>query len=205
MRDCGVELFFTAHERAAAISPADSGKRRSLAGSSGPGSGSSSGLSGSSSSIGAVNSVYFAFDDSKIRDSVMATIRAQPSFRPVREASLKWLTYRWSRGLISNFDYLMAVNQAAGRSFNDITQYPVFPWVIADYTSAALDLTKPATFRDLSKPIGALNPKRLADFKRRMKDMPMEMCNNRPFLYGTHYSTPGMLLHGTGCSIGHPL
>jgi hypothetical protein len=37
----------------------------------------------------------------------------------------------------------------------------VFPWVIADYTSATLDLTDPATFRDLSKPVGALEPKRL--------------------------------------------
>jgi hypothetical protein len=33
----------------------------------------------------------------------------------------------------------------------------VFPWVISDYTSAVLDLANPATFRDLSKPIGALN------------------------------------------------
>lgn len=48
-----------------------------------------------------------------------------------------------------------------GRSFNDLTQYPVFPWVIADYTSETLDLTNAATFRDLSKPIGALNESRL--------------------------------------------
>ena len=30
-------------------------------------------------------------------------------------------------------------------------QYPVFPWVIADYSSPVLDLHNPATFRDLSK------------------------------------------------------
>lgn len=30
-------------------------------------------------------------------------------------------------------------------------QYPVFPWVIKDYTSQELDLTNPNTFRDLSK------------------------------------------------------
>jgi hypothetical protein len=27
------------------------------------------------------------------------------------------------------------LNSMAGRSFNDITQYPIFPWIIADYTS----------------------------------------------------------------------
>lgn len=30
----------------------------------------------------------------------------------------------------------------------------VFPWVLADYESEALDLTDPASFRDLSKPVG---------------------------------------------------
>lgn len=31
----------------------------------------------------------------------------------------------------------------------------VFPWVLADYSSPSLDLTSPASFRDLSKPVGA--------------------------------------------------
>lgn len=44
---------------------------------------------------------------------------------------------------------------------NDLTQYPVFPWVVSDYLSNTLDLKNPKTFRDLTKPIGALNPERL--------------------------------------------
>ena len=35
------------------------------------------------------------------------------------------------------------------------------PWVVADYSSEVLDLEDPATFRDLAKPIGALEPSRL--------------------------------------------
>ena len=31
--------------------------------------------------------------------------------------------------------YLMELNLAAGRSLSDLTQYPVFPWVLKDYTS----------------------------------------------------------------------
>lgn len=46
-------------------------------------------------------------------------------------------------------------------------RYPVFPWVIADYETAELDLTNPATFRDLSKPMGALTARRAAAFKAR--------------------------------------
>lgn len=39
------------------------------------------------------------------------------------------------RGEISNFQYLMHLNTLAGRSYNDLMQYPVFPWVLADYDS----------------------------------------------------------------------
>lgn len=36
----------------------------------------------------------------------------------------------WKQGKLSNFDYLMLINTYASRSYNDISQYPVFPWVI---------------------------------------------------------------------------
>jgi hypothetical protein len=41
------------------------------------------------------------------------------------------------------------------------------PWVLADYTSKKLDLSDPQTFRNLSKPVGALNPDRLKFFLER--------------------------------------
>ena len=61
---------------------------------------------------------------------------------------------------MTNFEYLMHLNTIAGRSYNDITQYPIFPWIIADYTSENINLRDPATYRDLSKPVGALNADR---------------------------------------------
>ncbi|SPQ19537.1 7c8b4997-0988-4fce-b449-f0d14cca0c59 [Thermothielavioides terrestris] len=94
---------------------------------------------------------------------------------------------RWQRGEISNFHYLMLVNTMAGRTFNDLTQYPVFPWVLADYTSEELDLNNPATFRDLSKPMGAQSPARAADFASRYKSL--AEIGETPFHYGTHYSS----------------
>ncbi len=77
------------------------------------------------------------------------------------------LTESWRRRQISNFHYIMALNVIAGRSFNDISQYPVFPWVLADYTSRELDLNNPASFRDLGKPVGALNERRRRLFLER--------------------------------------
>lgn len=61
----------------------------------------------------------------------------------------------------------------ADRTFNDLTQYPVFPWVISDYSSPTLDLSDPKSFRDLTKPIGALNPERL----KRLKVIYLEIDN----------------------------
>lgn len=99
-------------------------------------------------------------------------------------------TRKWLRGEISNFHYLMLVNTMAGRTFNDLTQYPVFPWVLADYSSEELDLTNPKSFRDLSKPMGAQNPQREAEFDGRYKVF-AEMADHNapPFHYGTHYSS----------------
>ena len=37
---------------------------------------------------------------------------------------------------ISNFEYLMSLNMLAGRSYNDLSQYPVLPWLLVDFTSA---------------------------------------------------------------------
>lgn len=67
---------------------------------------------------------------------------------------------RWRRREITNFEYLMTLNTLAGRSYNDLTQYPIFPWILADYSSEVLDFNKSSTFRDLSKPVGALDLKR---------------------------------------------
>uniref|UniRef100_A0A673HL03 Neurobeachin n=1 Tax=Sinocyclocheilus rhinocerous TaxID=307959 RepID=A0A673HL03_9TELE len=97
------------------------------------------------------------------------------------------LTQRWQRREISNFEYLMFLNTISGRTFNDLNQYPVFPWVITNYDSEDLDLTLPSNYRDLSKPIGALNPKRAAFFSERFESWEDEQVPK--FHYGTHYST----------------
>ena len=42
-----------------------------------------------------------------------------------REIEEENMTLQWQNGLISNFQYLLYLNSAADRSFNDLTQYPV--------------------------------------------------------------------------------
>ena len=77
------------------------------------------------------------------------------------------MTTQWQRGLVSNFEYLMFLNTIAGRTYNDLAQYFVFPWVLSNYTSDSLDLNDPNNYRDLSKPMGALTEPRRVQHETR--------------------------------------
>lgn len=71
----------------------------------------------------------------------------------------------------------MHLNTLAGRSYNDLMQYPIFPWILADYDSEELDLIDSSTFRDFSKPMGAQSPERLLQFKKRYGKN-IRVCND---------------------------
>ena len=93
----------------------------------------------------------------------------------------------------------MELNRLAGRTGNDLMQYPVFPWVLADYTSPHLNLTLPNTFRNLRKPV--------AIQKEGSEDKYVENYNVLaadgsgvggllgPYHYASHYSNTGIVLH----------
>jgi hypothetical protein len=85
----------------------------------------------------------------------------------------------------------MALNTISGRTYNDLTQYPVFPWVLKDFKSDSLDLNNPEVYRDLSKPIGALDEKRLKQILERYRTFEDPNGFIKKFHYGTHYSCSG--------------
>jgi len=118
------------------------------------------------------------------------TSKLASAFTSGSTSSLLAATKKWKRGEMSNFYYLIIINTLAGRTYNDLTQYPVFPWVIADYTSDTLDLSNPKTFRDLSKPMGAQTMGRAQEFRERYEALDsLHDINAPPFHYGTHYSS----------------
>ncbi|KAH6864948.1 hypothetical protein BKA58DRAFT_321630 [Alternaria rosae] len=104
-------------------------------------------------------------------------------------ASAHPATKKWLKGEMSNFHYLMFVNTLAGRTFNDLTQYPVFPWVLSNYHSEELDLSDPSNFRDLRKPIGIQDPKQEHLIRERFSSFAEMGDANHAFHYGTHYSS----------------
>ncbi|WWC96475.1 hypothetical protein V866_003343 [Kwoniella sp. B9012] len=109
------------------------------------------------------------------------------------EQQLEALMRKWQNREISNFAYLQLLNQYANRTPNDVTQYPVFPWVLADYTSNILDLHSDSSFRDFKWPMGALTPARREDAVERYSAT--EGVGEKPFHYGTHY-TSSMIVCG---------
>jgi len=142
------------------------------------------------------SSALFAFNSRQERDSFF--LEVSPLLITTAPPTLSAVTRKWQQREISNFEYLVYLNNEADRSINDLTQYPVFPHILKDYTSETLDLADEAVYRDLSKPVGALNPTRLSYFKQRFESMPPADPSfglPPPFLYGTHYSTPGYVLH----------
>eukprot|EP01105_Mastigella_eilhardi_P014174 TRINITY_DN3224_c0_g1_i4.p1 TRINITY_DN3224_c0_g1~~TRINITY_DN3224_c0_g1_i4.p1 ORF type:complete len:832 (-),score=152.34 TRINITY_DN3224_c0_g1_i4:56-2551(-) len=150
---------------------------------------------------------FFAFSRRKLRNSVATTLNEEIAKLhsglprhveweedPRRLSRLPQWTTMWKQREISNFEYLMKLNTAAGRSYNDLSQYPVFPWVLSDYDSPTIDTNDPSVYRDLSKPVGALTQKRLEEFWERYREMEKD-DTIPPFLYGSHYSTIGSVLY----------
>ncbi|XP_044486072.1 protein SPIRRIG-like [Mangifera indica] len=104
----------------------------------------------------------------------------------------KSFSKRWQNGEISNFQYLMHLNTLAGRGYSDLTQYPVFPWVLQDYESDDLDLSDPKTFRKLEKPMGCQTLEGEEEFKKRYESW--DDPEVPKFHYGSHYSSAGIVL-----------
>ncbi|KAM6997778.1 LOW QUALITY PROTEIN: lysosomal-trafficking regulator [Tautogolabrus adspersus] len=149
--------------------------------------------------------LLLAFDTTKFRDDVYHNILTSDLPNLLEHGNITALTQLWGSGQISNFEYLTHLNKHAGRSFNDLMQYPVFPFILRDYTSETLDLQEPSIYRNLSKPI-AVQSKEKEDryvdnykyleeeYKKGIReDDPMPPV--QPYHYGSHYSNSGTVLH----------
>ncbi|KAL4217498.1 Neurobeachin-like protein 1 [Mactra antiquata] len=134
---------------------------------------------------------YFLNFQKKVRNKVYSRILGlRPpnliyygSRSPAELLKASGLTQKWVQREISNFEYLMQLNTIAGRTYNDLSQYPVFPWILSDYQTEELNLD------DL------------------MILLYLEICLNlfdhfedptgviEKFHYGTHYSNAATVMH----------
>ena len=94
----------------------------------------------------------------------------------------------FKNGEIDNFHYLLLVNKYASRTYNDISQYPVMPWVINNLTNFHL--------RDFSRTI--------CQQKNCRKDDNIDSSNDDKYIsnmktlkchFMLHYSNSGYIMH----------
>ena len=139
--------------------------------------------------------VLFQFETKADRESFLVALtptNPPASLAPTESLPpLSRVTDMWRNCLISNFDYLMYLNHLAGRSVNDIGQYPILPWTVSNMTSVTLDLTEESNFRNFSLPIAATNKVKLEQSRQRALQMPL----SERFLFGSFYSNPAFVMY----------
>lgn len=91
----------------------------------------------------------------------------------------------------------MHLNSLAGRSYYDITQYPVFPWIINVYAMRELPLhvlSPEIIFRNLVKTMGSLgDQERIKTFRERYEHTDdFDPVPN--YHFGSHYSSPAIIM-----------
>ncbi|XP_023212426.1 lysosomal-trafficking regulator-like [Centruroides sculpturatus] len=146
-----------------------------------------------------------AFKSVNIREEFYLHIKKCQHFTPHTVTSLSTLTNQWRMHSLTNFEYLMQLNKLAGRSCNDLMQYPVFPFIIANYSSSDLNLEDPSIFRNLSRPVAIQNKAREQHYINAynylkaecetMSNIDSSLPISGPYHYGSHYSNSGTVLH----------
>jgi hypothetical protein len=102
------------------------------------------------------------------------------------------ITRDWSQRRISTYEYLIYLNILASRSFNNISQYPIFPWVLNSFDVATVNLDDPTFYRDFSLCLGAIRPER--EQANLQPDSGMPECGDLS-LSRLHYSSPAAVVN----------
>ena len=151
----------------------------------------------------------FAFTDSKQRDAfltLLSRLGSPSTSSPARSnTTMERLTKRWLDGDSTNFEYLMHLNKHSGRTFNDLMQYPIFPFILSDYESSKIDLRNRNIYRVLCKPISVQDESKEKQYQENYAALEHELNQSKekascgsglgPYHYGSHYSSSGIVLH----------
>ena len=124
----------------------------------------------------------------------------------------------WKEWEISNFELVMWLNIYGNRSYNDLSQYPVFPWLIVNYEDPIIEESAPSDnesdkkqnneeengrenipkekYRDLKLPMGLLSITEEGKHRKKLFLQSFENLKreNNPYMiaymFGSNYSNP---------------
>ena len=116
-------------------------------------------------------------------------------FSSKKTTTIKSLYLKWTKWEISTFTLLNYMNLLSSRSYHDINQYPVFPWIITNYTSNTLPVLNSENnqIRPFNKPMGMMDITPEAEERKNSYILSFDSKDNDPDensnRYGSHYST----------------
>lgn len=80
------------------------------------------------------NSSLYVFEIEQIRNNFYNYLKDNCKKLQDSCMNIEYVKLMWINGQISNYNYLVYLNIMANRSYNDLSQYPIFPWILSEYT-----------------------------------------------------------------------
>ena len=129
------------------------------------------------------------YENNSMTDSIKKT---------VKKKKLSKIIEMWKEWKITNYELLMWLNIYGNRSFNDISQYPVFPWILNSYQDPLKNDNSEEKYnlRDMSLPMGMLALEEKGEQRKELFILNYDTLkdNNeegiKPYFYGSNYSNP---------------
>ena len=166
-------------------------------------------------------SYFFNFFKIKECDEVCKILQneCQCTIEEGSKESIRSKVSLFKKGEITNYEYLLYLNKLSTRTFNDLSQYPIFPWLIkdigklieedgkktSDKSVETIDKSKSlgkecenedeadSNLRNMNYPISMQNPeKRKHEIEKFEED---EKYVKFPNHLGTHYSTSSYIFY----------
>ena len=122
---------------------------------------------------------------------------------PIKYFKDKKYYEQWVDDEMTTYQYLLYINKFSSRSYNDVNQYPIFPWIFRETSLGSYrDKEKLPKFRDLQYPV-SIRGKSLCNEEKEKEDLEeaksffdssLEESSKYPNHFRLHYSTSGYLL-----------
>ena len=119
------------------------------------------------------------------------------------ENDIKKIVNYFRKGKITNYEYILYLNKYSTRSYNDLSQYPIFPWLIKqnDKIPEIMSLLSNKEIiqndlnylRDMNYPISLQSEEKRKESE--MKFLEEKKNSNFPTHLGTHYSTSAYIYY----------
>ena len=128
------------------------------------------------------------------------------SKKAVKKIKISQKIELWKEWKMTNYEFLMWMNIYGNRSFNDISQYPIFPWILNDYKDPLNKICdneeKKYDLRDMSLPMGMMTINEKAKKRKKLFIDNFETLKEtaegdtmKPYFYGSNYSNPTYVCH----------